>query len=388
MSEACERIICTECGGRACEVTAPHEAAGTAADAGLLVAGLLVMAGCSSEQSGDGQGAAEATGDMILATTTSTQDSGLLDAILPTFEQNSDCVPKTVAVGSGQAMAMGESGDADVLWCTRRRPRRSSWPGATAPAGSRSCTTTSCWSVRPTTPPTSARPNSRGGDGAHRAATGAVRVPGRRLRHAREGAEPVGGGRHQAVGVLVHRDRTGDGRDIDHRQPEAGLHAQRPRHLPRDRQPAVQNRVPGITRPAESVPCDRRRPRRHHQRRLRRGVLAVDPVGGRCNRQSPSSVSRSTAAAVLPRRAELRSRADGRAHLRRPGAVGIRFGYGDAYRGGDRYRAGYRGSPSPDCRGGGRRPRSSTPGWRCRRWLSGSSSRCCSGAADPSAISA
>ena len=84
--------------------------------AGLLVAaGLLVTAGCGSERPHDTEGAAEAAGDMILATTTSTQDSGLLDAILPVFEQNSDCVPKTVAVGSGQAMKMGESGDADVL---------------------------------------------------------------------------------------------------------------------------------------------------------------------------------------------------------------------------------------------------------------------------------
>lgn len=81
--------------------------------AGLLVAaGLLVTAGCGSEQSGGEDGA---TGAMILATTTSTQDSGLLDAILPSFEESSDCVPKPVAVGSGQAMAMGESGDADVL---------------------------------------------------------------------------------------------------------------------------------------------------------------------------------------------------------------------------------------------------------------------------------
>jgi len=83
--------------------------------AGLLVAGLLVTAGCGSEQSGGAEETAKAGGDMILATTTSTQDSGLLDAILPAFEQNSDCVPKTVAVGSGQAMKMGESGDADVL---------------------------------------------------------------------------------------------------------------------------------------------------------------------------------------------------------------------------------------------------------------------------------
>jgi tungstate transport system substrate-binding protein len=52
---------------------------------------------------------------MILATTTSTQDSGLLDAILPAFEEQSGCVPKTVAVGSGEAMALGEKGDADVL---------------------------------------------------------------------------------------------------------------------------------------------------------------------------------------------------------------------------------------------------------------------------------
>ena len=82
--------------------------------AGLLVAGLLV-AGCGSQQSAGPEETAKAGGDMILATTTSTQDSGLLDAILPTFEQSSDCVPKTVAVGSGQAMAMGERGDADVL---------------------------------------------------------------------------------------------------------------------------------------------------------------------------------------------------------------------------------------------------------------------------------
>lgn len=76
----------------------------------LVAAGLLVTAGC-----GSGDAATRATGTMILATTTSTQDSGLLDAILPSFEESSDCVPKPVAVGSGQAMAMGESGDADVL---------------------------------------------------------------------------------------------------------------------------------------------------------------------------------------------------------------------------------------------------------------------------------
>lgn len=78
----------------------------------IAAAGLLAAAGCGTEASG---GAGGASGNMILATTTSTQDSGLLDAILPRFEQTSDCVPKAVAVGSGQAMTMGEKGDADVL---------------------------------------------------------------------------------------------------------------------------------------------------------------------------------------------------------------------------------------------------------------------------------
>ena len=52
---------------------------------------------------------------VILATTTSTQDSGLLDVLLPIFEKKTGYFVKTIAVGSGQAMAMGEKGEADVL---------------------------------------------------------------------------------------------------------------------------------------------------------------------------------------------------------------------------------------------------------------------------------
>ena len=53
--------------------------------------------------------------NIILATTTSTQDSGLLDALLPLFEKKTGYFVKTIAVGSGQAMAMGRKGEADVL---------------------------------------------------------------------------------------------------------------------------------------------------------------------------------------------------------------------------------------------------------------------------------
>jgi len=53
--------------------------------------------------------------NIIMATTTSTQDSGLLDTLLPIFEKKTGYFVKTIAVGSGQAMAMGEKGEADVL---------------------------------------------------------------------------------------------------------------------------------------------------------------------------------------------------------------------------------------------------------------------------------
>lgn len=52
---------------------------------------------------------------VILATTTSTQDSGLLDVLVPVFEGETGYVVKAISVGSGQALAMGRNGEADVL---------------------------------------------------------------------------------------------------------------------------------------------------------------------------------------------------------------------------------------------------------------------------------
>jgi tungstate transport system substrate-binding protein len=52
---------------------------------------------------------------VILSTTTSTQDSGLLDVLIPLFEQQSGYSVKTIAVGTGQALALAERGDADVV---------------------------------------------------------------------------------------------------------------------------------------------------------------------------------------------------------------------------------------------------------------------------------
>jgi tungstate transport system substrate-binding protein len=64
-------------------------------------------------------GAQDATprvdGDVILATTTSTADTGLLDALAPLFLEQTGYRLKPIAVGSGAALALGERGEADVL---------------------------------------------------------------------------------------------------------------------------------------------------------------------------------------------------------------------------------------------------------------------------------
>jgi tungstate transport system substrate-binding protein len=85
----------------------------TAAAVALLLAA-LASAACGDDDAGQSD-AGSGKGRMILATTTSTQDSGLLDVLVPDFEGGSDCSVKTVAVGSGEALELGEKGDADVL---------------------------------------------------------------------------------------------------------------------------------------------------------------------------------------------------------------------------------------------------------------------------------
>ncbi len=69
---------------------------------------LLVAALCPS-----GPAAAQST-TLILSTTTSTQDSGLLDALVPLFERKTGYSVKTLSVGTGQALALAARGEADV----------------------------------------------------------------------------------------------------------------------------------------------------------------------------------------------------------------------------------------------------------------------------------
>ena len=90
----------------------------------VMAAILVVFSGCSgnqekpaTEQAGEQQ-ATENTNvkkDFVLATTTSTQDSGLLDVLVPMFEEQTGFMVKTIAVGTGKALEMGQNGEADVL---------------------------------------------------------------------------------------------------------------------------------------------------------------------------------------------------------------------------------------------------------------------------------
>jgi tungstate transport system substrate-binding protein len=72
---------------------------------GLLVAGLLGLVRDT---------AVAQSNVVILSTTTSTQDSGLLDVLVPMFEKTSGLSVKTISVGTGQALALAARGEADV----------------------------------------------------------------------------------------------------------------------------------------------------------------------------------------------------------------------------------------------------------------------------------
>lgn len=87
----------------------------------LAVALVAVAAACGPEsrttRSGADAGGSPAFrgGSIILATTTSTQDSGLLDSLLPAFTAAAGIDVKVIAVGSGAALELGRRGDADVV---------------------------------------------------------------------------------------------------------------------------------------------------------------------------------------------------------------------------------------------------------------------------------
>jgi tungstate transport system substrate-binding protein len=74
---------------------------------GIIVVGVLTCQTAQGQKPGDVE--------IVLATTTSVRDAGLLEHVLPPFESTTGYRVKIIAVGSGQALALGQNGEADVL---------------------------------------------------------------------------------------------------------------------------------------------------------------------------------------------------------------------------------------------------------------------------------
>jgi tungstate transport system substrate-binding protein len=81
----------------------------------VIALSVLTLSACAPAAVSPAAAPAPANPQMILATTTSTQDSGLLDVLIPLFEQQTGYNVKVVAVGTGAALQMGQEGNADVL---------------------------------------------------------------------------------------------------------------------------------------------------------------------------------------------------------------------------------------------------------------------------------
>ena len=81
----------------------------------LLIALALVLGACTAPTSAEAPISTAAPQTLRLATTTSTDDSGLLDAILPDFESKYNTHVEVIAVGTGQALELGANGDVDVV---------------------------------------------------------------------------------------------------------------------------------------------------------------------------------------------------------------------------------------------------------------------------------
>ena len=73
-----------------------------------------------------------AADSLMLATTTSTDNTGLMDVLAPELKKDTGIELKWTAIGTGKALEMGKNVTWMCCWCMHRRRKRNMWPTASA----------------------------------------------------------------------------------------------------------------------------------------------------------------------------------------------------------------------------------------------------------------
>ena len=191
----------------------------------VLLSGLLLVAASARAE----------TPYITVASTTSTEQSGLFGHLLPAFTKSSGIEVRVVAVGTGQALKIGERGDGDVLF-VHDKPSEEKFVADGFGIERRDGDVQRLRDGRAERRSGQGRwrPRRRRRLAQDRRGQGALRLARRRQRHRQGGEAAVAGGRHRhqsGVGHLVSRHRLGHGADAQHRGGDGRLHARRPRHL-------------------------------------------------------------------------------------------------------------------------------------------------------------
>ena len=81
----------------------------------LIVMMCLALFACGTDEPAGNDGAVEPKGTLLMATTTSTDNTGLLDYLAPIFAEDTGWTLEWSSVGTGEALAMGQNGDVDIV---------------------------------------------------------------------------------------------------------------------------------------------------------------------------------------------------------------------------------------------------------------------------------
>jgi len=169
---------------------------------------------------------------VILSTTTSTQDSGLLDVLVPMFERQTGYAVKTIAVGTGQALTLAARGEADVV-LAHAPALEKKYVAEGKMLNRRLVMYNDFVIIGPAEDPAKVKGVKKAADALKAIADASARFVSR---GDNSGTHVLEKSLWTLAGVeagwrLVHRVWAGDGRDPGHRRRPEGLHDHRPRDL-------------------------------------------------------------------------------------------------------------------------------------------------------------